>query len=108
MQKPGCSLAFASSLWISPEITSVLAVILLTLNLLRPLGTMLPMRTPFMALVAMYGAFPNSLVLQILPPMLYSVGIGVERSFWLTDNTAGDFPSDLLILFSSMPSGCSW
>lgn len=79
-------------------IATALAAILLSLNLLRPQGTMLPMRTPFMALVIMYGAMPNTAPLQIIPPILYSLGIAAERAFWLTDSTAGDMPSDLLIM----------
>lgn len=77
-----------------------LATVVLQLanNLLRVQGSMLPMRSPLMFLIVMYGAMPNSFIRQILLPLTYSAGIIAERSLWLTNNLAGDFPSDVLIL----------
>jgi hypothetical protein len=75
-----------------------IAVLQLSNNLLRPRGSMLPMRTPLMFLIVMYGAMPNSFVRQIVPPLIYTAGIIAERCWWVTNNLGGDFPSDVLIL----------
>ena len=75
-----------------------IALLQLANNLLRPQGAALPLRTPLMFLIMMYGALPNSLGRQIVPPLLYTAGIVAERAWWVTDNTSGDFASDVLIV----------
>lgn len=75
-----------------------MVAVLITLNFLRPQGTQMPMRTPFMVLVGMYGALPNRLLRQIGPPLVYSAGILLQRVFWLTGEAGTDLPGDVLIL----------
>ncbi|HWC97072.1 MAG TPA: hypothetical protein VG456_09990 [Candidatus Sulfopaludibacter sp.] len=70
----------------------------LTNNLLRPQGSVLPMRLPLMILIMMYGGLPNEFLRQVIPPLIYTTGIILERALWLTGNGSGDFGSDVLIL----------
>ncbi len=82
---------------------AVLAIVLtmelnLVNNLLRPQGSILPMRAAMMFLVIMYMALPNSFARQVWPPLFYTAGVIAERAFWLTSDAAGDFATDVLIL----------
>ena len=79
-------------------ISTGLVAVLLTLNLMRPQGTTMPMRTPLMVLVGFYGALPNRLVRQLAPPLVYSAVIMLQRLFWLTGEEGTDLPGDLLVL----------
>jgi hypothetical protein len=82
---------------------AVLAIVLtmelnLVNNLLRPQGSMLPMRAALMFLIVMYVALPNSFARQVWPPLFYTGGVIAERALWLTSDAAGDFATDVLIL----------
>lgn len=82
---------------------AVLAIVLtmelnLVNNLLRPQGSMLPMRAALMFLIVMYVALPNSFARQVWPPLFYTAGVIAERALWLTSDAAGDFATDVLIL----------
>jgi membrane-associated HD superfamily phosphohydrolase len=82
---------------------AVLAIVLtmelnLVNNLLRPQGSILPMRAALMFLIIMYVALPNSFARQVWPALFYTAGVIVERAFWLTSDAAGDFATDVLIL----------
>lgn len=74
------------------------AVLLLSLNLQQPYGSALPLRTPLMVLIIMYGALPNSFYRQMAAPLVFSVGIVLERLYWFTDSFRGDLASDVAIL----------
>jgi hypothetical protein len=67
-------------------------------NLLRPQGSVLPMRVALMFLIIMYGALPNSFGRQIVPPLIYTAGVIAERALWVTSNVGGDLQTDVLIL----------
>lgn len=67
-------------------------------NLLRPQGSILPMRAALTLLVVMFVAMPNSFARQVAPALIYTGGVIVERAWWLTSDAAGDFASDVLIL----------
>ena len=58
----------------------------------------MPMRTPLMVLVGLYGALPNRLARQLTPPLVYTAGIILQRIFWLTGEEGTDLPGDLLVL----------
>lgn len=74
-------------LWLSILLVGVPIVI----NLLRPRGTQLPIGSALLALIVLYGAMPNRFVYQLVPPLTFSVGILIERLWWLSapfDRTA--------------------
>ncbi|MEO8680105.1 MAG: hypothetical protein ABI665_13720 [Vicinamibacterales bacterium] len=79
-------------------VSLAMALILLGINLQRPFGTALHMRTPLMFVIAMYGAFPNTFRRQITAPLLFTAGAILLRIFWLTDSSGGDRATDILIL----------
>ncbi len=73
-------------------------VLHLSTNLLRPQGSMLPLRSPLMFLVIMYGALPNSYCRQIVPALVYTAGLIAERALWFTSNARGDLSMDVTVL----------
>ena len=75
-----------------------LALLLLAFNVQRPSGGILPMRTPLMFLIVLYGALPNTFYRQIAAPLTLTTGAVLLRVFWLNDSSSGDLPSDILIL----------
>jgi hypothetical protein len=79
-------------------IALAVAVMLLSLNLQQPYGSALPLRTPLMVLIVMYGALPNSFYRQVAAPLVFSAGNILERLYWLTDSGRGDLASDVAIL----------
>src|SRR4030095_2384683 len=75
------------------------ATVLITLNILRPAGSSLPLRSPLFHLMLMYGLLPNRLWRQIGPPLLLSGALIVLRETWLTGVTPdADVRGDELIL----------
>ena len=79
-------------------ISLAVGLLLLGLNLLRPYGSALPLRTPLMVLIVMYGALPNTFYRQLGAPLAYSGGIILERIYWVTGSGRGDLVSDIAIL----------
>ena len=75
-----------------------LAASLLMLNVPRPAGSTLPLRVPLFQLALFYGALPNTLRLQIAPPLALSVGLAALRLLRLTAPGDGDVLGDVLIL----------
>lgn len=78
--------------------TLVTISVLLGMNLLRPVGSELPIRTPLMFLVVFYGAMPNSFPRQIAAPLLYSAGLLLQRIFWLYGDRPNPLGTDLVVL----------
>lgn len=67
-------------LWLSVFLVAVPVAI----NLLRPRGTQLPIGSPLLALIVLYGAMPNKFVYQLVPALTFSAAIIVERLWWLS------------------------
>jgi len=74
------------------------AVFVLTTYAMRPQGSTLPMRTPLFLLFMLYSAMPNSLVRQIVPPLLLAGGLILLRLFWVSSGVDGDIAGDVLIV----------
>ena len=79
--------------------------LLLTLLLLLPKGTPLQTRTSLAILIVMYGAMPNSLVRQIVPPMVYSAGVMLMLVTWLHSSTGADLLTDELVMLFANATG---
>ena len=78
-------------------LSCTIAACLFTLNVMRPAGSTLPLRTPLMNLMVMYGAMPNRRLRQVLPPLIFSLGLIILRLTWLTE-PVGDATSDVLVI----------
>jgi hypothetical protein len=74
------------------------AVFIVGINLLRPVGGTLPLRTPLFTLFMLYAALPNRFWRQVVPPLLLSVGVVVLRLTWVTSTADSDIAGDLLII----------
>lgn len=79
-------------------IAMALALSVLGLNALRPQGSVLPMRTPLMILIVLYGAMPNTFWRQAVPPLVLSIGLAILRLTWVTSGAQGDIGGDLIVL----------
>ena len=77
---------------------SGMAALILAINATRPGGSSLPLRMPLYLLSVMYGALPNRLKRQCVPPILFSLGLVALRSTRLTGVAENDIPGDLLIV----------
>ena len=74
------------------------ATFMVVINGLRPRGSTLPLRTPLFNLLVMYGAMPNTLWKQVIPPLLMSAGLILLRLTWVTSALSGDMQGDVLII----------
>ncbi len=74
------------------------AAVIVAINVLRPFGSTMPLRSPLFHLAVMYGALPNTFGRQVLPPLLLSAGLIALRLTWLTGGQGGDIAGDVLIL----------
>ena len=78
---------------------SLLSVVrLLGLNVLRPQGSALSLRTPLLWLMAFYGGLVAPARQQIIAPLLFTAGLVVLRLTWVTFGPASDLLGDLLVL----------
>ncbi|MEW6322298.1 MAG: hypothetical protein AB1635_14560 [Acidobacteriota bacterium] len=85
--------AYSRAVWI---VASLLAATIVALNLQRPEGSTLPMRTPLFILLLLFAGLPNRLWRQIGPPLAMTMGLIALRATWLTDPI--DLTSDVLML----------
>ncbi|HEX9564107.1 MAG TPA: hypothetical protein VF981_09055 [Gemmatimonadaceae bacterium] len=65
---------------------------------LRPQDSELPLRTPLMILIVLYGALPNRFWRQVIPPLLLSMGLALLRLTWVTGSDAGGIGGDLVVI----------
>lgn len=72
------------------------ALAILALNVIRPAGSGLPLRTPLFVLAVMYAAMPNALLRQIIPPLLLTTGLMVWNLVWLRP-AGGAMAGDLMV-----------
>lgn len=79
-------------------IAMALVLSVLGLNALRPHGSVLPLRTPLMILIVLYGAMPNEFWRQAGPPLVLSTGLAILRLTWVTSGAQGDIGGDLIVL----------
>jgi PAS domain S-box-containing protein len=79
--------------------------LLLALLLLLPAGASVQMRTSLMILIVMYGAMPNTLGRQIVPPLIYSAGVMLLLLTRLTSSAGADLATDLLALLFANATG---
>ncbi|MGH7694452.1 MAG: hypothetical protein ACRENH_05710 [Gemmatimonadaceae bacterium] len=75
-----------------------IAILLLVINVLRPAGSTLPLRSPLLHLAVMYGALPNTFWRQVTPPLLLAAGLVTLRLTLLDGGANGDVGGDVLIL----------
>lgn len=68
------------------------------LNLLRPEGSTLPLRTPLMWLLAFYAGLVNRPALQLIPPLLVSCNLILLRLFWVNSGASGTIDGDILVI----------
>ncbi len=78
--------------------TGVSVVALLALNAMRPQGSVLPLRTPLLWLMAMYGGFVAPPRQQIIAPLVFTAGLILLRIFWVTSGAQGDMAGDIVVL----------
>lgn len=67
--------------------------VLLSAALVDPRGWFYEPSAAFLPLIALYGAMPNTVVRQILPPLLLTVGLLAGRALWFAqagDDAIGD------------------
>lgn len=74
------------------------AAFIVGINLLRPAGGTLPLRTPLFTLFMLYAALPNRFWRQVAPALMLSLGVAVLRLTWLTSTSDSDVAGDLLIV----------
>lgn len=79
-------------------VVTSMALLLIAINVLRPAGSTIPLRSPLFHIAVMYGALPNTFWRQVVPPLLLSAGLAVLHLTRLTGGAAGDAAGDLLIL----------
>ena len=75
-----------------------IAVLMLFMNSLRPAGSTLPMRSPIMALLVMYGTLHSRPRHVIVPAVAFSIGLVVLRLTRLTSTADGDVAGDVVVL----------
>lgn len=79
-------------------VAMALVLSVLGLNAMRPQGSVLPLRTPLMILIVLYGAMPNEFWRQAVPPLVLSAGLAILRLTWVTSGAQGDIGGDLIVL----------
>lgn len=80
-------------------IFSLLSVLwLLGLNVLRPQGSALSLRTPLLWLMAFYGGLVAPARQQVIAPLLFTAGLVALRLTWLTFGPPTDLLGDLIVL----------
>jgi hypothetical protein len=75
-----------------------IAALMLLMNSLRPEGSALPMRSPIMALLVMYGTLHLRPRHLIVPAVVFSLGLVVLRLTRLTSTADGDVAGDVVVL----------
>lgn len=80
------------------SVALTLALTVVSLNAMRPAGSALPLRTPLMILIVLYGALPNRFGLQVVPPLLLSTGLAALRLTRVTGTETGDVAGDLVVI----------
>lgn len=80
------------------SISLITAVCISLLNLLRPQGSTLPLRTPLMWLLAYYAGLVNRPVLQLIPPLLVSGNLILLRLFWVNSGESGTIDGDIIVI----------
>ncbi|HSM05734.1 MAG TPA: hypothetical protein VK858_14050 [Longimicrobiales bacterium] len=79
------------------------ALVMLGLNVLRPVGLGLPLRVPLFTIAVLYAAMPNALRRQVLPPLFLTAGLVALRIGRLDggpSTTSTDLPGDVMILLA--------
>lgn len=76
----------------------VTALCISLLNLLRPQGSTLPLRTPLMWLLAYYAGLVNRPVLQLIPPLFVSFNLILLRLFWVNSGASGTIDGDIIVI----------
>lgn len=76
----------------------ITAVCISLLNLLRPEGSTLPLRTPLMWLLAYYAGLINRPVLQLIPPLFVSCNLILLRLFWVNSGESGTIDGDIIVI----------
>lgn len=74
------------------------ALCIFSLNALRPQNSALPLRTPLMWLFAYYAGLHTRPTLQLIPPLLISVGLAGLRLFWVDSETSGTIDGDIIVI----------
>lgn len=72
--------------------------VLVTVLLQQPRGSTIVLTAYLMVLGVMYGALPNSLLRQVVPPLLLSAFLSWARVWWLNGPSDGGLASDLVVL----------
>jgi len=72
--------------------------VLIAVLLQQPRGSTIALTAYLMVLGVMYGALPNSLLRQIVPPLLLSAFLSWARVWWLNGPSDGGQASDLVVL----------
>lgn len=72
--------------------------VLATLVLQQPRGSTLMLAPYMMVLAVMYGALPNSLMRQVVPPILLSAFLAWSRVWWLSGPSDAGLAADLVVL----------
>jgi len=77
-------------------VAAAAAILLLCLNLQRPLGMPLPIRTPLVFLILVYAGIHTRPFPQAVVPLSYSVGLAIQHFLWSPNLSASI--GDLLVL----------
>lgn len=72
--------------------------VLITVLLQQPRGSTIVLTAYLMVLGVMYGALPNSLLRQVVPPLLLSAFLSWARVWWLNGPSDGGMAADLVVL----------
>lgn len=80
------------------SISLITAFCISLLNLLRPEGSTLPLRTPLMWLLAYYAGLVNRPALQLIPPLFVSVNLILLRLFWVNSGESGTIDGDIIVI----------
>lgn len=72
--------------------------VLIALPLQQPAGSTLLLAPMLMVLGVMYGAVPNSLMRQIMPPLLLSAFLVLARVWWLNGPSDSGMAADLVVI----------
>lgn len=81
------------------------AAFILALNALRLPGSSLPMRTPLLWLLAYYAGLVNRPRLQVLPPLIVSVGVVGLRLSYVSGDATGSVWGDVVVLLAANAIG---
>lgn len=74
------------------------AACIFTLNLMRPAGSSLSLRTPLMWLLAYYSGLVTRPGHQVVAPLLVSAGLVGVRLFWANGDATGDVGGDIVVI----------